>query len=82
MRSFAVKGTKIVWEGAEGGSVTSRELCFFFKKGDTSYVSMMYMMTGMIQETHWEKVMMQEKERGNLKGQEKVGSRPHEKAHH
>lgn len=40
------------------------------------------MMIGIIQETHWEKLIMQEKESVNLKEQEEMGSRPHEKVHH
>lgn len=39
------------------------------------------MMTGMIRETHGERWMIQEKERGNYKEQEEVGSRPYEEVH-
>lgn len=40
------------------------------------------MTIGMIQETYWKKVMIQEKERGNLKEPLEMESRPHEKVHH
>lgn len=36
----------------------------------------------MIQETYWKKVMIQEKERGNLKEPLEMESRSHEKVHH
>lgn len=40
------------------------------------------MMIGIMQVIHGEKLMMRETERGNLKEQEDVDSRPHEEVHH
>lgn len=40
------------------------------------------MMIGMTQETRWEKLVMQEKEKVNLEEQAEMGYGPHRKAHH